>query len=982
MRPLRLEFQAFGSYPGKEVVDFEALGRRGLFVVTGPTGTGKTTVFDAMVYALYGVMPGGRSSAGEPRSHHAEADVETYVDLIFEAEGKRYEIRRTPAQERAKTRGTGTTMQAADATLAEVVGSGSKALATKVGACTSKCTELVGLDAKQFQRVVLLPQGKFTDFLIATDEDRENLLRQLFGGEIYEQATALLKQRMAALDDQVKGVDTQVAHHRTNANDAYVRAHDLWVDVPANSAEVAALSEVELRAALANLAPARTQHEAALELLRSLAAEAAGRKATAETQAKLFDDAGAASAHLLELEAQRPEMEALAAAVERSHRGRPVVVAAAEVEKAAAAATQAADAVADVYGKVTAFFDTLGRPMPATEPTAVATAVEAATNEIAAQRQTWQAAQDAMVTANQADAALDEAVQAQKALGLDMQAAKDGEARLRASAAELEPVAAQVPALTVARDSAAQRVQQRTALDTAVAALRKAETTDQGAKASYEQLMARFVATQAPRLAQDLSDGEACPVCGSHEHPSKAQMADGDDVGHDAVDAARTSWSAASANVAAHDATIRGLRESLGEFADQSVQSLSDAATTAEAALSAAREATGKLEVVKQEIEDLGPRVEQLASAASDVADNVSELRGIATTKRTEADRLAKVVADEAIESDALEIATYNVGLLTAAAKPLASLATTATVAAADHEGTQRHLATQLAASGYASVDDANAVVLGDDEEAQGANSVTAWRDDLTATAGRVEAFRSQVIPAERPDPSAASEAADAARQLVNEAAAQFTTADNALVAAGAELDQADAVAAGSADLRQQAADARTVFRTCNGEAGMRVKLERWVLAGELDRVTNAANAHLDRMSGHRYRLLRDTASKGGLTLRVFDAHTGRDRATASLSGGEQFQASLSLALGLADVVSHGGAGSGKMFEALFVDEGFGSLDPESLDDAINALAQLHAAGRMVGAITHVEAMKQQLHVGIEVRALPNGRGSTLTVNP
>ena len=982
MRPLLLEFQAFGSYPGKEVVDFEALGRRGLFVVTGPTGTGKTTVFDALVYALYGQMPGGRSSAGEPRSHHADADVETYVELTFEAEGKRYKIHRKPAQERAKTRGSGLTKQLADATLVEVVGSGTNSLATKTTACTAKCTELVGLDATQFQRVVLLPQGKFTDFLIATDNDREALLRQLFGGEIYEDATALLKQRMKDLDGQVKAIATQMAHHRTNANGAYIQAHDLWLDAPANAEEVAVLSEAELRVALADLAPARAEHETALASLRQQSTEADGRQATAEAQAKLFDEAATAAAHLEALEARRAEVESLAGAVERSVRARPVVVAATEVEKAAAAATKAAAAVAEVYGKVAVYFDALGRPVPVTEPTAVASAVEAATNEIAAQRQTWQAAQDAMVTANQADAARDEAVQAQTALGLDMQAAKDGEARLRATAAELEPVAAQLPTLTVALDSAAQRVLQRTALDTAVAALRKAETTDQGAKASYEQLMARFVATQAPRLAQDLRVGEACPVCGSHEHPSKAQMAEGDDVGHDEVDAARNVWSAASANVAAHDATIQGLRESLGEFADETVQSLSDAAATAEAALSAAREATGALEVVKQEIEELGPRVEQLASAASDAADKVGELRGIATTKRTEAERLAKVVADKAIESDALEIATYNVGLLTEAAKPLALLATKATVAVTDHDGTQRYLATQLATSGYASVDDAVAVMLGDDEEAEGAAAVAGWRDDLTSTSGRVEAFRSQDVPAERPDPIVVAEAADAVRAMVSEAAAQFTTADNALAAASAELDQAEAVAAGSADLRQRAADARIVFATCNGEAGMGVKLERWVLAGELDRVTNAANAHLDRMSGHRYRLLRDTASKGGLTLRVFDAHTGRDRATASLSGGEQFQASLSLALGLADVVSHGGAASGKVFEALFVDEGFGSLDPESLDDAINALAQLHAAGRMVGAITHVEAMKQQLHVGIEVRALPNGRGSTLTVNP
>jgi exonuclease SbcC len=223
---------------------------------------------------------------------------------------------------------------------------------------------------------------------------------------------------------------------------------------------------------------------------------------------------------------------------------------------------------------------------------------------------------------------------------------------------------------------------------------------------------------------------------------------------------------------------------------------------------------------------------------------------------------------------------------------------------------------------------------------------------------------------------------ADEGNRAAQQALSEFTTAANALKSAAQDLDLSIELAAGSAGLRAQRDTARIVFKTCNGEAGIKVKLERWGLAGELDRVTAAANVHLGRMTNLRYKLGRAAGVKGGLTLEVFDSHTGRSRATSSLSGGAQFQASLSLALGLADVVSHGGVGSGKQFEALFVDEGFGSLDPNALDDAIGALSLLHAAGRMVGAITHVEAMKERLHVGIEVKPLADGRGSTLVVNP
>ena len=228
---------------------------------------------------------------------------------------------------------------------------------------------------------------------------------------------------------------------------------------------------------------------------------------------------------------------------------------------------------------------------------------------------------------------------------------------------------------------------------------------------------------------------------------------------------------------------------------------------------------------------------------------------------------------------------------------------------------------------------------------------------------------------------------AERQRREEDEAANRLTRLRQSVDLAERGLAVAREVMADAVGLLSSAETATRVWRTCNGDGPGRIGLETWVLAGELDRVTAAANVHLARMTGGRYRLERtDQAGRGGrragLDLVVHDAHTGRGRAPATLSGGEQFQAALALALGLADVVSHGGTGTGRVFEALFVDEGFGSLDPDALDLAVDALHQLRSTGRMVGVITHVEALKQQLPTGVEVRRRPDGGGSTLAAGP
>ena len=358
------------------------------------------------------------------------------------------------------------------------------------------------------------------------------------------------------------------------------------------------------------------------------------------------------------------------------------------------------------------------------------------------------------------------------------------------------------------------------------------------------------------------------------------------------------------------------------------------------------------------------------------------QVAGAAATlarEEAEATRRRELVAK--LDADELEVRRTQLQVLLDIEPHVGGVVSELEQASTSHRDACDSLAASLAASGYSTEAQAGSAAVSADQDAELEAAVQAWDERWSAASNALATLEQLGVPSVRPEAEALASAASVAAAAHRDAVAAHTTASNALDAAGTSLAQSQREAADSAEVRAQRDVAAVAFKTCNGEAAVRVKLEAWVLAAELERVTAAANVHLSLMSKGRYHLAR-SGEKGALNLEVFDTHTGRARVPATLSGGEQFQASLALALGLADVVSHGGTASGKRFEALFVDEGFGSLDPQALDQAIEALLMIQQGGRMVGAITHVEAMKERLHVGIEVSPKPDGKGSTLTVNP
>lgn len=977
MRPLMLRFQAFGAYPALHEVDFEALGRRGLFLVTGPTGTGKTTVFDAMVFALYGCLPGARSNGGEVRSHYVADDVESFVDFTFEADGHRYRVHRTPTWFKAPRKDGGNPIrQGGKATLVRLVPGGTEPVAEQTSKVTAECEAIVGLKAEQFQRVVLLPQGEFTKFLVANEMDRQELLRRLFGGELYDKATQVLRSRMKELDDRVHHVDTQIEHHRTNAVTSVRAASAEWLP----ESEVADEASLEqLQAAAHELEPIRAAQQGVLDDRREAATLAERGATMAKESAGRFDEAERLAGQLVSLNAEAADIDTLQKAVDASRRGAEVVSAGKLVATAEAHLGAKRDECDKVLQRVVRGFSAMSEPMPDATPTAVAEALAALASTVRSERQLVKAASDAQRIAADAEGEAQKAADALGALRESLLAADARVADLATQLAALEPIASSVAALAEREQALSATCEQRAHLAAAMAELPGVEADAQQARDHSYEVMSAFIATQAPRLAAELVDGQPCSVCGSTVHPKRAEHSAVDVVDHDQVEAARQAENAATTRRDSVVSRIQTLRGALGPAADEALESLRAQLAVVATDLRAASDAAS--EVGRLQPLHLAAQAERAGIDADARAAEVTfaELTAAAATKRAEADRIEGEAAT--VDLDRLALREHSTAELDGVGHQLGAAQQDVTAAEAALS-TQRSAAERaLARSGFTSADEAAAAVLDADTEQQAARRVDQWVQAKQTAETELAQLHKLGVPPQRPDAEALAAVASAARSEAEDLARRVTGASNELKRAIESITDALNVGSGSLELRAERDDARIVFQTCNGEAGMRVKLERWVLSGELERVTQAANVHLARMSNGRYRLGRK-GGRNALDLEVFDSNTGRARATTSLSGGEQFQASLALALGLADVVSHGGTASGKLFEALFVDEGFGSLDPKALDQAIEALLMIQAGGRMVGAITHVEAMKERLHPGIEVTARDDGKGSTLTVNP
>ena len=986
-----LEVEGFGPFRERQIVDFDAFADDGIFLIAGRTGAGKSSILDAVCFGLYGGVPRYEGGDKRLRSDHCEPDDLTEVVVEFSTPAGRYRVRRSPEYERPKKRGGGMTVQSASVQLDTMVGGEWIGLAAKEREAAYELDEILQLSREQFLQVILLAQNRFSEFLLAGSRERQSLLRRLFGTERFEDVQARFDERRKAAE-QALGARLATVSARLDEGERLVGNADLGRDSEAQEegrgdaeAEPVAVTTEErldgLRRAKAR-ADYRAERRAAERLeaeKQSDAADAALAIAREEQRAQIERDrARAALAHL---EADEPH---IAAARSELRDARAAELLRGPIATAATAAA-ALEAAVEAEERARAAWE----------------AHEIVTDDLAE----WAAHRTAQIGAWQRAAELERSA---SALDAELDAASDAvaaaTARIEATEADRVALPAQLDELTLARDAARQladRAGDLAAARDAAAARRAAaleavrlraahaegerELADASAALAAAQteladLRQRRLDGFAGELATSLHEGEACPVCGSHEHPAPAVHADpvsAEDV--DEAEATRDAIAQRERDAAELTSALRAdlaaaITRADGREADQASAEL-DAATAAHAQ---STDASDQRIALEQQREVLLERIRRLDSdrerdsaalaaareAHSLVAQRVADTQAAVADARGSYESVAERLTEMRAEVHAA------LALVEAVAER-ARRADTATGAKTERD----------AALDASEFDGVAAVELA----LRTAAAQAALESRVTQHSVQREKERAilldlelRTLPEEPIDLGPAEQASLAARQRWSAAV------DESGRAAGVSDQLAaviDAAAAEHARIADETADYEVLRGLADTIAGRganarKMTLETFVLAAELEEIVDAANRRLSDMSTGRYQLRHSDAlaargAASGLGIVVFDAFTGQTRPAQSLSGGETFLSSLALALGLAEVVT--ARAGGIRLDTLFIDEGFGSLDGDTLDVAMRTLDELRQGGRTVGVISHVEAMQEQIPAQLRVRATSSG---------
>ena len=1083
-----LEFEAFMAYPKRQEINFDTLNNAGVFLLNGPTGAGKTTILDAICYALYGETSSDRESAKLHSTYAAHSGTKPRVLLDVTLHGKRLRIDRTPAYNKPITRGARKGQmreESAKATLAELAPGADPAdekawipISSSVAEVNRTIAERTHLTKEQFLKVVLLPQGQFAQFLKSKPKERKELLKKMFPVEHYEQLFAALTEEaktaqqevaqdentqrgyleraraeMLALQSLLDAVDSDAEEaaeageetsenlttENVTAENVTAETLDAWVAGGVERARKTSVREKQEQQRLTNEADRNTR---LLAERAQLQADWREYEQLCERRTRLTERADEHKAHREEL-AQARAAAPLHAQYTQVHTESQVLAARQQDQAACASALEengrallAALRDEETAEEITFPEETTFAALPELEPSEQETQLEALLDTLRAlQKKDAQLTDEEAAAAallKQANALEQDKSRAEKTLSdLTTQAEQLAEELAGYSTADEErTLAAHLVTEAQQKHDAAQQMQQK--LDAASAAVAAAQkqskrtaTAEQKAQekwqASAQQALAateEFKNLQVLRLAQassllarELKDGEPCAVCGSVEHPAPARIAEGEQLVERAdLDAAKEREDKAHKQARTHE-----LAKDRATKAHQEASEALAAARTQYETLAAQGEC---------DVEQTAAQLQQAQTRLAQAQSRVTARDGVlAKVERVRVELQKAQEALRTIEGAAVEAQTRH---RDAAARCEATAADLAPARAAvgfvqrveaveGYRAAHQRLARAVLLLGQARERHALAAAAAQRLLAESSFESAELVQAAVRTPERVDALEQAVAAYELEHArllegfgreaivavaarAAAGEQAPDDLQGVREQVEQLRAAAHRLTLREGEREsmlrslhvlrgEYAAFRAKTAQRYDRAQMLANLAAAARGDTlggyEHQVDLVSYVLGAEFERILHSASLHLDRMSEGRYGMVfsdhraKGSRSGGGLNLEITDTWTGEPREASSLSGGESFLASLSLALGLAEVVQANNGGI--ELDTLFIDEGFGTLDAETLDMVMGTIESLRDSGRTIGLISHVEEMKNRIPAQIVVEKGQNG--SSVRVN-
>ena len=872
MKPILLKMCAFGPYAKETVVDFEKLGNSGIFLLTGDTGAGKTTVFDALCYALYGEASGQERDAKSFRSDYAAQKDDTYVEFTFEHNRHKYRIRRNPEYERPKKSGTGTTKQIADAVLEDM---DTQQVWTGIGIVKEKVEQLIGLTRNQFTQTVMIAQGDFRKILTAASKDRIDLFRKLFNTELYEQVEKKLGDMNRQCEQEKEGLNGQI--------DREMEAIQLDPDFSEREVLLAYRKSGDAAHVIEVLARL-VEHESGL--LRELERNKKENNARSSeliktiTQAKndnqAFEELRALQEKLDRLVCRRNEIDDAARQVERARRASNI--------------NSAENALAVNQNTIDKWCKTMREASDALQKTGAALP-------------------DARAKADAAQAALPKADE------------------MQAQAKQLESAVSIAEALEKNRKEYQKAKKQ---LDRLLADVQVKEE-------AYQRARNAFFSNQYGLIAQKLQPGEPCPVCGSTAHPAPAVLA-GETATQEEMENAEAALSAAKDRL--HDANAQ------------------------------AREIKSAIETDQKRLEDAGivGTAQEIRAQAKRLTEEAEKLRA---ADREAQEKLSKL--EKAFERDNTSYNTAQENVAETKAK---------------HVELTSEFSRLLAENGFEDRADYDAAKRSLKDVERMDADIRKYGEERKSCEDMIESLQQKLAGKQLTDVAALETEQKALDGLLTEIEKDAKERNGRLQMNERTLKRLRDCCAKKEKKRDHWAIVSETYKVvagqhiAPGQKSGKLHLETYVQQYYFKQVVYAANQRLRSMTDGMFTLrckeeAANLRSQAGLDLDVFDRSTGRWRDVKTLSGGESFMASLALALGLSDVVQ---AGSGGIrMDSMFIDEGFGSLDENALNRALEMLASLADGKRLIGVISHVHELRERIDRKIVVRKEQNG--STIEIS-